>query len=108
MKKFRFILILFFVLMIGCKSHFHEIRKNRLYFYLRHPDARSVQFRCSVDGFKAHPAKKSNDDFWEVSVPNTSEMTYFYIIDDDVFLPSCQFKEKDDYGTENCIFVSNM
>ncbi|MFH2066989.1 MAG: hypothetical protein ABIK15_17445 [Pseudomonadota bacterium] len=108
MKNYRSVFILLIFLATGCKSHFAEIRENRLFFYLHHSEARSVEIRCSLDGFKAHAATKTDDDLWEVSVPFTAETTYFYIIDGEVFLPACPFREKDDFGTENCIFIPDM
>lgn len=108
MKKFWFVLALFAVLLFGCQSHFYKVKEDKLYFNLHHPEARSVQLRCSFDGYKTHPAKKINDHMWEVSVPLTSEFAYFYVVDDEVFLPYCRLKEKDDFGSENCIFVSGM
>ena len=108
MKKYWFFLVLLVVPLAGCQSHFYEVKEDTLYFYLNYPEANSVQLRCSFDGYLAHPAKKIDGDMWEVSVPFTSEFAYFYIVNDDVFLPSCRLKEKDDLGSENCIFVPDM
>jgi len=108
MKRYGFVFILFTILISGCSNHFYEIRKDRLYIYLKHSEAQNVQLRCSLDGYKEHPATKIDDDLWEVSVPFSSDMAYFYIIDNEVFLPACPFREKDDFGTENCIFVHEM
>ncbi len=108
MKKNWFFLILLVVLLAGCQSHFYKVKEDTLCFYLNYPEANIVQLRCSLDGYKAHSAKKIDGDMWEVSVPFKSEFAYFYIVDDDVFLPSCPLKEKDDFGSENCIFVPDL
>ena len=108
MKKYRLVFALFVILLFGCQSHFYSVKEDTLYFNLHHPEARSVQLRCSLDGYKTHPAKKIGDHMWEVSVPFTSEFAYFYVVDDEIFLPSCRLKEKDDFGSENCIFVPDM
>lgn len=108
MKQYRFVFLFMIALIGGCQSHFHKVRENAIYFYLHQPEARRVELRCSFDGFKPHPATKTDDDTWEVTVPFTSEFIYFYIVDDRVFLPSCRLKEKDDFGTENCIFIPEM
>jgi len=108
MKKYRFFFVLLVVLLAGCQSHFYKVKENTLYFYLNYPEANNVQLRCSLDDYKVHSAKKIDDDMWEVSVPFKSEFAYFYIVDDDIFLPSCRLKEKDDFGSENCIFVPDM
>lgn len=108
MNKSWFLFTLLIVILAGCQSHFYKLKENALYFYLNHPEADSVQFHCSLDGYKAHPAQKTDDYLWEVSVPFTSEFTYFYIVDGDVFLPPCRLKEKDDFGSLNCIFVPGL
>ncbi len=45
---------------------------------------------------------------WRVTLPGEYEFTYFYMIDGKPFLPPCRFTEKDDFGSENCIFVPDM
>lgn len=107
MKTARFF-IFFSALIFGCQTQLHTVKDNRLYFYLHYPEAHSVQLRCSLDGYKEHPAEKTGEDMWEVSVPFTPEFSYFYIVDNEIFLPPCRLKEKDDFGSENCIFVSDM
>ena len=108
MNKNWFFFALLIALLAGCQNHFHKLKEGTLYLYLSYPEAKRVQLYCSFDGYQAHPAKKTDDDMWEVPVPFTSEFTYFYIVDGEVFLPSCRLKEKDDFGSENCIFVPDM
>ena len=108
MKTHQFVLFTLAVFCLGCQSHFYKVKEDTLYFYLNRPEAQNVQLRCSFDGFKAHPAKKTDNELWEVAVPYTSEFIYFYIVDDAVFLPPCRLKEKDDFGTENCIFIPDL
>lgn len=107
MKKWFFIVV-FGVLLAGCQNHFYKVKDDSLVFYLNHPDANIVQLRCSFDGYEVHSAQKTGCDMWEVSVPFNSEFSYFYIVDDNIFLPPCPLKEKDDFGSENCIFVHDM
>jgi len=103
-------LFFFFLLacLTGCQNHFYRVQEDTLYLYINYPEADSVQLYCSFDDYKAHPAKQTDDGLWEVSVPLTSEFTYFYIVDGDMFIPLCKLKEKDDFGSENCIFIPDL
>ncbi len=71
-------------------------------------DAGSVNLLTSLDDFIPHRAHKINADTWKITVPANGEFRYFYTIDGSVYLPECRLKEKDDFGTENCIFVPRM
>ena len=62
----------------------------------------------SVDGYQLHQAEKIDSKTWLVTMPVGSEFTYFYIIDGIAYVPPCRFKEKDDFGSENCIFIPEM
>ena len=93
---------------IGCESHFYRVKENSLFFYLRNSEADAVSFAYSKDGYQLHHAKKIDSKTWMVMVPEGFEFTYFYIVDGVPFLPACRFKEKDDFGSENCIFVPDM
>lgn len=90
----------------GCAAHYYKTEGNYLYLYLKKPEANSVYFLCSLDGFKFHKANKVGDNMWEVKVPHQIEFRYFYIIDGEPFVPDCKYKEADDFGSSNCIFVS--
>ena len=108
MIKKRSFCIVLLILLFGCKNHYYEIRQDKVFFYLNHSEAQSVQLRCSIDGFKEHPARRVEGSLWEASVPLSGDIRYFYLIDQKVYLPSCQLKEEDDFGTENCIFSPDM
>ena len=45
---------------------------------------------------------------WEVTLSLGDEFRYFYMADGALVLPPCRYKEKDDFGSENCIFVPNL
>ncbi len=92
----------------GCAAHYYKSKKNDLYFYLKKPEAKSVYFLCSIDGYKFHKAKKVGRKTWEVKVPRQIEFRYFYIVDGKPFIPDCQYREADDFGSNNCIFASFM
>ena len=108
MKPLFFAAIFLTVGMTGCGSHFYRVTGNSVKFYLKTPEADKVSFAYSKDGYQLHQAKKIDSNTWMVKVPKALEFTYFYIVDGASFLPSCRFKEKDDFGSENCIFVPDM
>ena len=74
-------------------------------FYIDLKDARRVEFAYSLDDYKLSMVKKKGSDTWEISVPADREFGYFFMVDGVVFLPECEYREADDFGSENCIFV---
>lgn len=91
------------VLTTGCATHYYQVQGDTLALYLNKPDARSVTFVSSLDGFEPHEARKV-DGRWVVSVPGDSQFSYYYVLDGEPFLPPCKLKENDDFGSKNCIF----
>ncbi|CAB1063091.1 hypothetical protein D1BOALGB6SA_7874 [Olavius sp. associated proteobacterium Delta 1] len=90
----------------GCAAtHYHEILSDGVIFYLKVPEARGVAFASSLDAYSPHLARKVDGSRWAVTVPAGSEFRYFYIVDGAVYVPECQFYEKDDFGSRNCIYV---
>jgi len=95
--------LLFCVLMTGCTSHYYQVNNDTLFLYLKKTDAEHVSFASSLDGFEAHRVQKHHGK-WVVSLPSGNPFHYYYVIDGELFLPSCQMRENDDFGSENCIF----
>jgi hypothetical protein len=95
------------VLLAGCSSHYHRVHGDTLTLYLDKPDARQVFLACSNDMFVPHEARNDNKR-WAVSLPAGSSFRYFYLVDGEIYLPPCRMKEKDDFGSENCIFEPNL
>ena len=90
----------------GCAAaHYHERQSDRITFFLWAPGAEQVEFVSSLDAFNPHRASRLNGSRWAVTVATNSEFRYFYIVDGAVFLPECEFYEKDDFGSRNCVFV---
>ena len=108
MKQFVIVTLILTMGLAGCVNHFYQVKKNTLHIYLKKPGAHTVSFVSSRDGYKTHPAKKIDSWTWVVKIPAGSEFTYFYIVDGTVFLPPCRFTEKDDFGSENCLFIPDM
>ena len=93
----------FMLLTAGCSTHYYRIKADMLEIYLNKPDARRVIFACSLDDFRQHEVRNLGGR-WVVSVQSKDPFRYFYMIDGKLFLPPCRLKEKDDFGSENCIF----
>jgi hypothetical protein len=92
----------------GCSLHYHTVNDDHVHLYLKKSGAGTVYFANSSDGFKLHKAVKIDHTTWEVIISSYREFSYFYIIDNKTFLPDCRFKETDDFGNENCIYMPDM
>jgi len=106
----RLVLLLAAVVFVtsGCANHSHRVKGDMLYLYLKRPHAKVVYFACSLDGYELHKAENIDRTTWRIAVPAGVEFRYFYIVDEAVYLPPCRIKEKDDFGSKNCIYVPGM
>ena len=98
-------ILLFFT---GCANHCFRLKGDTLHMYLKRPDAKTVYFSCSLDGYELHRATRVDAKTWEARVPANGEFTYFYIVDGAVYVPPCRLKEYDDFGGENCIYIPDL
>ena len=90
----------------GCTAtHYHKRQSDRVTFYLKAPAAKGVVFASSLDAYSPHLARRVDGSRWAVSAAAGSEFRYFYIVDGAVYVPECQFYERDDFGSLNCIYV---
>lgn len=106
--KFLFLLILAYLLILcSCASHYQRIKNNGVELYLKNRGAKDIKIAYCLDQFAPHDTQKISSSLWVASIPTTGEFRYFYIVDGAVYLPSCPYKEKDDFGSENCIFQPN-
>lgn len=96
------------IILSGCAGHYYKVSDNSVYIGIKEPDAKEVYFLSSLDQYERHEVLKNNRGVWEVSLPSDLEFRYFFIVDGDVFIPPCVQKEKDDFGSENCIFVPEI
>ena len=101
--KYALPVMAFMALMAGCADHYHTRKGETLILYLDRPDAQQVSLACSLDDFAAHKAIP-REGKWMVVLPGTLSFRYYYIVDGEIFLPPCPMAEKDDLGSENCIF----
>lgn len=99
----RMLCVLSLSVLTACGSHHYRVDGDHMTLILTKPEAKTVVFFCSVDGFVAHPATHLSGR-WEVSVPAGEAFSYFYWVDDKLFIPDCPAKETDDFGSENCIY----
>jgi hypothetical protein len=102
------IVALFLGFLPGCASHYHRIVDKGLSLYLKAPEARTVLFASSLDGYVPHPAERVDRKTWIVRMPADREFGYFYIIDGAVAVPDCACRENDEFGSENCIYIPGM
>lgn len=105
MKKLAIVTLMLFVGLCGCTTHYYRINGSKIHLYLIKPKVKDVYFASSLDGYELHRAEQKNNSMWEVAVPSGAEFSYFYMADGVLMIPPCMYKEKDDFGSENCIFI---
>jgi hypothetical protein len=93
------------LVLAGCGLHDSALRGNRAELVLSAPGARSVVLVVTGDRFEQIAARPDDHGSWIVSVPATEEFAYFYLLDGEPHVPDCRFKEHDELGTMNCIFM---
>ena len=104
MNKISIFAIFLLALCSGCADHYYKTQEDGAMIYLKFPEAQQVFFLSSLDGYEKHEARKTDDKTWEIFIHVDTEFKYFYMVDEEPFLPACPLKEKDDLGSENCIF----
>jgi hypothetical protein len=101
--------MLFTVWLLGaCATPHQKIKGDHVYLYLKDTSSYNVFFASSLDEFQRHPLSRQTKNSWYIILPADKEFTYFYILDDQPFIPDCPYKEKDDFGFENCIFTPDL
>ncbi|MFC1868158.1 hypothetical protein ACFL0H_08510 [Thermodesulfobacteriota bacterium] len=106
MKKMKAVYLLgvLSLLIAGCSNHYYRIDQEGLSLYLKSEDARNVFFFSSLDGFTPHETKKYGGQ-WVITIPDSREFRYFYLVDGEVYTPECPLREIDDFGKENCVYI---
>jgi len=106
MSQYFVLASLFIIILTGCTPKNFIVREtSSLTFYLQKSEANRVQFAASFDHFTLHDARQNGSGLWQVKVPVNYELKYFYIVDGLIYIPECHFKEKDDFGAENCLYL---
>ena len=107
MKRLYFLGCMIFVL-TGCAHHYYRLDDTTVKIFLKAPDAGEVLFASSLDGYAPHPAVKTDNKTWVISLPADKQFTYFYLIDGELYIPECTYREYDDFGSNNCVFIPGM
>jgi len=106
MSKYFVLTTLLIIILSGCvPKHFVKKETDSLTFYLQKPGANRIQFAASSDHYILHETQQNSSGLWHIKVPKNAELKYFYIVDGLIYVPDCRFKEKDDFGTENCLYL---
>lgn len=107
MRSFFLSISIFTIVLVSActgQSRYNVIdEKDGTAIVIRLPDARKVEFVCSCRNFAPAPAKKINNKMWSVTIPKSREFTYFFLVDGREYLPDCEFRQTDDFGSEICI-----
>jgi hypothetical protein len=101
----RFLSGILLSLVSGCAPHhFITSETDVVTVYLDAPKASKVIFVSSVDNFREHATHKNAKGLWTIGNLANREFQYFYIVDGRSYVPECRYREKDDFGTDNCIY----
>jgi hypothetical protein len=100
-------LTVFCMIVTSCATHFYKINGQEVTLFLEKSDATNVLFLSSLNHFESQELNQQNG-VWEVTLPANIPFRYFYKVDGKIFLPPCPMKEKDNFGSENCIFEKKL
>ncbi len=93
----------------GCASHFTSTpTKDSVELLLSKPFARQVLLFPSSNNFTPLVAVKKKTGYWSVTITNEDHFSYFYMVDNIVYVPDCQIKELDDFGGTNCLYTNKL
>lgn len=107
-RQLLFLILAMFVV-AGCTGHHYTTESpDSVVFFLYQPDAGNVQFASSVDKYMLHDTRKNRLGFWEISRLLTTGSLYFYVVDGSVYIPDCPYKENDDFGSTNCLYLQEV
>jgi len=95
-------------LLSGCAAHFYRVEGETVHFYLRNSDTTTVLFASSLDGYKFHEAKRVKKGVVAGDCPRRERIQIFLCHKRRGIFAPCELKEKDDFGSENCIYSPGM
>lgn len=108
MKRYLLFVMISIWVFSGCASHYYQKNNDTVSIFLEKPDAERVYFLSSLDGFAPRKAARVDGGTWQINAPAKTEFRYFYRVDGDVYLPECQLKEQDDFGSKICIYIPGL
>jgi len=107
LEKIRCLVGLVVFLTLGaCGSH-HYVGSNQrgLIFYLEYPGASEVAFASSIDDFQLRQAHRDKLGRWLIEGLKKEDFQYFYLVDGKPFVPDCRYRQQDDFGSVNCVYL---
>lgn len=108
MKRFLILPLLIALVLAACSSHYLRVENGQAYLFLKVRHAQSVMFASSLEHFQWRSAERIDGQTWRISIPVNISQTYIYLVDGQLFLPDCRFREQDDFGSENCLYIPGM
>jgi len=94
------------IFLSGCvNNYYYQVQDDKLHIYFNEPKAGEVFFLSSLDQFSPHETIKNKRGIWEITVPSGLSFEYFFIVDGTFSIPTCDQRQKDDFGFENCIYI---
>jgi hypothetical protein len=108
MKRRLVLLMISMLVFCGCVTHYYRKNNDTLSIFLKKPGAKQVYFLSSLDGYKPRKATRIDSRTWQINTPAKSEFRYFYDVDGAVYLPECPLREKDDFGSQICIYMPGL
>jgi hypothetical protein len=108
MKRFAILSLLMTLTLAACSNHYIRVEKEQTHLFLKARHAQSVMFASSLDHFQWRNADRINGQTWQITIPRDIPQTYIYLVDHQIFLPDCRFKEQDDFGSRNCLYIPGM
>ena len=108
MKAWIFILLLMAAVATGCSTHYLRSENGQTFLYLEDRHADTVMFASSLDHFQWRSAEKINGRTWRIGIPQDIPQTYIYRVGNQIVVPDCRFRETDDFGSENCLYIPDM
>lgn len=105
MKIILSFLFTFIFLTVGCAVYEYKVIDQELHIYIKDKDAEKIHILCSFDEYTPRQVTGDGSGTWVAVLPSDMEFKYFFMVDDEVFIPSCELKEKDDFGSENCVYI---
>ena len=109
MIKVFFIVLAALIILSGCvKNYFYQVKGDELHIFFHEPQAGKVLFLSSLDQFELHETVKNEKGRWEICVPSGKAFEYFIIVDGNLKIPTCDQRQMDDFGSENCVYIPDQ
>lgn len=109
MNQRLMLLALVTVMVQGCASgNVSRMPDGQVKLSVFKPFAADVVLCTSTTGFDSHTPVSKTLGSWLFTVSGHDSFAYFFLVDGEVFVPDCVFRENDDFGRYNCLFSADM